>query len=453
MNLSDKIAEKTTQLVASKDALVAAQKAFADDADADGAYETLEKSIADVEDVEKQLAVLKRAEDALRTSADKAPAVVKSFKGTKEGSADLLFKAALVSFEAHVNHLPIEAAMLKRFGDDDGLRAVLSVTNKAAQNPAITTVAGYAQELTQQSYGDFMNLLLPVSAVANLQMSRYAFDGYASIYIPMRGGSHVSDPNMSGAFRAEGSPIRVGGLTFTSKLLTPKTMGVIGTFTEEMLRRSTPNILSVIRQAMLEDTSVSLDNVFLGTAAGSAIQPAGIANNLGANSIVSSGSTADLIYADLISMIQLQATALLGQNPAWVMTPANAIALGGVLTAVGTVQFPGMQNLRGAKTLFGFRVIETTNIANTRVLLIDQPEVAFAGGTPEFLGSQVATLHEEGATPLPIATGTSGAGAITAAPVRSLYQTFSQALRTVWELDWTVMRSGAVIEQTGVNWG
>ena len=450
MNLSDKIAEKTTSLIAKKDALVAAQKAFAEDSEADGAYDNLDSAIKAVEDEEKQLQVLKRAEEALRTTADKAPAVIKSHK-TKEGSADLLFKAALVSFESHVTHQPVDAVIAKRFGDDDGVRAVVSVVNKAAQNPAFTNVAGYAQELTQQSYGAFMDLLLPASAVANLAMNRYSFDGYNSIYIPMRGGARNSGVNMAGAFRAEGAPIRVGGMTFTSKTLTPKTLGIIGTFSEEMLRRSTPNILQVIRNAMIDDTSVALDNAFLGTAAGTAIQPAGIANALGSYTFVSGGATAEQIYADLIEMVKLQSDALLGSNPAWIMTPGNAIFIGGSLTALGTVQFPGMQAARGQKTLFGYPVIETTNIAASRLLLVDQPYIEFAGGAPEFLGTQVATLHEEGSNPAPLVTGPSGTEVV-ATPQRSLYQTYSQALRTVWEVDWTVARTGAVVELTGIAW-
>lgn len=451
MSLSDQIAAKTAMLVASKDALVAAQKEYADKPDDDSAFAALETAIGNVEAAEKSLTVLKRAEDALKGSFSeaRAPAIIKSHK-TKEGSADLLFKSALVTFEAGVTHQSVDAIIAKRFGEDDGLRAVVGMTNKAAQDPADTATAGYAKELTRQSYAEFMNLLQPVSVIPRLQLDSHSFDGYSSIYIPQRSGSASSNPNMAAAFRAEGAPIRVGGLSLTSKTLTPKTLGVIGTFTEELLRRSTPSILNVIRNAMLEDTAVALDGVFLGTGAGSATTPAGIANSLSGNTAGASGVTPADAYEDLIAMVKKQADALLGMNPAWVMSPANAIALGGMLTSLGTVQFQGMQSLRGSKTLFGIPVIESTNIANTRVLLIDQPAISFAGGAPEFLVTQVATLHEEGSAPADIsAVGTPN---VVAAPVRSLYQTYSQALRTVWELDWAVMRTGAVIELTSVAW-
>jgi len=57
-----------------------------------------------------------------------------------------------------------------------------------------------------------------------------------------------------------------------------------------------------------------------------------------------------------------------------------------------------------------------------------------------------------GATVLPISTGASGAGAITAAPVRSLFQTHSAAVKAVWEIDWAVLRVGAVQTITAVAW-
>ena len=81
------------------------------------------------------------------------------------------------------------------------------------------------------------------------------------------------------------------------------------------------------------------------------------------------------------------------------------------------------------------------------MLLIDGSGVSFAGGAPSFVGTDVATLHEDDTTPLPIS-----AGAVVAAPVRSLFQTNSAALRALWEIDWAVMRAGAVQALSAVAW-
>jgi hypothetical protein len=96
-------------------------------------------------------------------------------------------------------------------------------------------------------------------------------------------------------------------------------------------------------------------------------------------------------------------------------------------------------------------VVTSTNVPAQVVFLIDAAEVYFAGGAPRFMGTEVATLHEEDTSPAAIVGGTTGTPA-PATPVRSLFQTNSAALRCVWELDWTVMRTGAVQTITGATY-
>ena len=64
--------------------------------------------------------------------------------------------------------------------------------------------------------------------------------------------------------------------------------------------------------------------------------------------------------------------------------------------------------------------------------------------------SDQATLHEESQTPLPITTPS--APATVAAPVRSLFQTQSVAVKAVYEISWLKLRTHAVQELTGVAW-
>ena len=68
-----------------------------------------------------------------------------------------------------------------------------------------------------------------------------------------------------------------------------------------------------------------------------------------------------------------------------------------------------------------------------------------------FEATTMATLHEEDTTPLPI--GSTGAPATVAAPVRSLFQTNSWALRMLLDTDWAKLRAvGPVQELTAVAW-
>jgi HK97 family phage major capsid protein len=450
MKLTDQIVAKQALITAKKDALVLAIKAMEDNPTDETAITNVDVISAEIESETKSLESFQRAEQAFARQAQsgKSGHVQEHNKADHKDPVSLLVRSALCTFEAYVGRVPIASVMEARYGkhrDYEETKAVAEfLVMKAAQNPAMTNVPTWAQELTQQAYGAFMDLLTPESVVANLPMNSFSFDGFNSIYIPTRANRSKT---LAAAFRAEGSPIRVGGAVTGSTLLTPKSLGVIGTFTAEMFRRSTPNIETLIRQWMIEDTSIALDGVFLGTGAGTAIQPAGIANGLGANSRPSTGNTQADITADLRVMLQAMASAQLGRRPVWIMDPQRLIGLQTTLTPTGTLAYPSTADRR----LMGYPIVTSLNVPDSEVFLVDCAEVNFAGGVPVFMGTDVATIHEEDTTPLALATGAQGS-AVVASPQRSLFQTNSAALRTMWELDWTVVRSGAVQLLTAVSW-
>jgi HK97 family phage major capsid protein len=293
-----------------------------------------------------------------------------------------------------------------------------------------------------------MELLAPESVVPRIPMMTLQFDGSSAINVPMRA---TRTPNLAAAFRAEGAPIRVGAASVTSKKLTPKSLGVIGTFTNELFERSTPNIETLIRQFMIEDTAIMLDAYFLSaTPPIAGVSPGGIQNAVGAgNTRPSTGRTVSAIYADLQVMVAAMAAANLLKKPVWIMNPVNSAALAFALTASGLPAFPGVTISGG--TLMGFPVIASTTVPTTTVFLVDGSGLNFAGGVPQFLGTDVATIHEEDTTPLPIVDGS--ATPVTAHPVRSLFQTNSSALRALWEIDWNIMIPGSVQVLTAVAWG
>jgi hypothetical protein len=444
--LNERISAKQAELVAARDVLVDLT-AKADDGQDDTAATAMAEQVQTVEKLTADLDGLKSAESAISKSIARTPASAGIISSTPKhkGENDLV-KAALVTFEAHFKRVPVMQIAEERYGNDEAAKLVIATTVKGAQNPAMTTVAGYAAELVRDGYGQFMDLLKPESVLPRLSLNNFSFDGYQSIKIPMRTGSATSNPNLAGAFRAEGAPIRVGALSLGSMTLTPKSLGVIGTFSMELFERSTPNIEQVIRGAMISDTAVALDNAFLGNAAGTATQPAGILNAIGAgNTAASAGTTSANIVADLRGRMQAMAGANMGKRPQWIMNPARAWGLQLALTAAGTPLFPEMAN----GTLLGIPVITSTTVPAATVYLVDGAEVFFAGGAPTFMGSDVATIHEEDTTPLPIV---GAAKTDVANPVRSLFQTNSAALRCMWNIDWAVARPGAVQALTAVAW-
>jgi hypothetical protein len=129
------------------------------------------------------------------------------------------------------------------------------------------------------------------------------------------------------------------------------------------------------------------------------------------------------------------------------MNPARAWGLQLATNAVGAVAFPEMSS----GSLIGVPVVTSTNVPADVVYLVDAAEVYFAGSAPRFVGTDVATLHMEDTNPLAIVGGVEPTPTV-ANPVRSLYQTNTAAIRAMWELDWTVNRTGAVQTITAVAW-
>jgi hypothetical protein len=174
------------------------------------------------------------------------------------------------------------------------------------------------------------------------------------------------------------------------------------------------------------------------------LAPAGLQNLAGTNTSASTGATHDAIVADIKGMVQSMTASNLGRRPVWIMHPSNLIALNMTLTAVGTPAFPET----ASNSLYGMPVVTSTTVPLDVVYLVDAAEMAIAFSGPQFLGTDVASVHMEDTTPLPIVDGSGTA----AAPVRSLYQTNSLGLRMTLETDWSMTRGGAVVTLTSVDW-
>lgn len=398
------------------------------------------KRIDSLKNIEKSLAPRQG------TRTNPAPAVVNrnNIVDRKPDGNDVI-RSALLCLESHVKRLPLEEVIKARYGDNEQI----SVITKAAQNPAMTSVPEWAGALVRDTYGAFMDMLAVASVIPQIPMQKYDFGNFHSIKIARRTSRPPTDPNLASAFRGEGAPIRVGAVSLASDSLTPKTAGVIGTFTMELFEQSTPNIETEIRKWIIEDTAVAFDLVFLSANAASAISPGGIrAGQAAGDTAASTGNSPAQITADIRARAQQLAANGLGFRPVWIMDPARKVGLELSTTAAGSLAFPSVS---ANNTLLGYPIITSLTVPDDIVYLVDAEGLAYAGGAPQFLASEVATIHEEGATPLPLVTGAQGAG-VAASPQRSLYQTYSSALRGIYKVDWKVVRPGSVQTITGVAW-
>jgi len=318
---------------------------------------------------------------------------------------------------------------------------------RAASAPATTTTSGWASQLVNTGYVDFLDLLLPASVFPGLasRAMRLSFGRNGVISIPTR----APTPTIAGSFVAEGSPIPVRQGAFTSQTFTPKKMGVISAFTREIAEHSTPAIETLIRNAMQEDTSVSLDAILLDTTAASSTRPAGIRNGVSGLTATAGGGFAALV-GDIKQLTNALLTGSSGnlRSPVWIMNPAQSLSIGLTQNAGGDFPFATEIN---QKRFTGYPVVVSGNVTAGMVILLDAADFAvIEAGAPRFDVSDQAVLHFEDTTPVQI--GTTGAPNVVAAPARSLWQTDSMAIRMILDVNWGFVRAGTIAFTTAVTW-
>jgi hypothetical protein len=237
---------------------------------------------------------------------------------------------------------------------------------------------------------------------------------------------------------------------FTSQLLTPKKMAVITTWTREIQEHSVPAIEGLLRDAVQEDTAISLDSVLLDANPATVVRPAGILNGV-AGLTPTAGGGFNAIVGDIKQLTGALLTGTKGnvRKPAWLMNPQQTNSAG-LIASPGAGVFPFRQEVSEGK-LSGWPIIDSGTVPLGTVVVIDAADfVAVGGDAPRFEISDQATLHFEDTAPADI--GTAGTPPVVAAPVKSMWQTDSLALRLILPTNWTIRRAGVVAWVAGVTW-
>lgn len=276
MSLAQRIVDAEKRLVELRDKLAAHFDNVDDTNVSDQQLETANELNAKITQEEKNLAALREAEKHLAGTADAsshsvivrqqqqperpaAPALSRPFSiaPKKLEPMDFLVRAGTVQLFAHLLRKPVDEVRHTIYGDDEATKAVLEWSIKAASTPATSFTPGWAQELVQQIVVDFMALLMPKSIFPRL--SGYglslSFGRNGKIVIPTR----ARTPTIAGSFVGEGQPIPIRQGAFASQTLVPKKMAVITTWTREIDEHSVPAVEGLLRNAIQEDTAVSLD--------------------------------------------------------------------------------------------------------------------------------------------------------------------------------------------------
>jgi HK97 family phage major capsid protein/HK97 family phage prohead protease len=445
--LSERITDTQNDITRLRDQLTEHVKA--DDAD----DIVTEELAGQIETKEAGLAALKRAEAALASKSVETdptrgePRRPFAQAAKKSEPKDLVLRSAVVQVLAHVERRSIVDVLTSRYGSDDGIKTLLDVTTKAATAPAMTTTTGWAAELVQTAVVDFLDVLIAKSVYPVLRDlgGKFTFGRNGVVSIPARSAT----PSIAGSFVGQGAPIPVRQGAFTASTLTPKKMAVITTFTREIAEKSTPDIEQVLRQAIQEDTSVAIDSVLLDTGAATLIRPAGLRNGV-TGLTATAGGGFNALVADLKALVGALIASSSGniRQPVWIMNPVQALSIS--LTQNGAGDFPFSADLRG-DTLLGYPVAQSATVPVGTVALVDAADFFSAtGDEPRFDVSDQATLHMEDSAPLAISAA--GTPNTVAAPVRSMFQTDSIALRMIMDLNWAMRRAGMVAFVTAVTW-
>jgi HK97 family phage major capsid protein len=490
MNIAARIAEKKAKLVAIKDGMVLLNKKL----EADSAYELTDEESATVELLSAEAVTISKAIEnlteveksiALNAQPVNLPAGINVNRGIangphakKEPVASMLIKGATVQLIAHLEKKHPEQVIAERYSDDDRVLPVHKHLTKSATGNASTTQVGWANELIRDEIGAFLETLVPVSAYAALRAAGTPLDfgGAQSITIPRRGGNPT---DMAGAFVGENGAIPVGRTTLGSTKLNRYKMAVISTFTNELLERSTPSIEALVRQAIVEDTGISLDNALLdASAAVVGVRPASILNGVAGQA--SAGNTAADVITDLKFLMSYLATANIGAAPYLLINPVRLISLSTLTNATGTFIF--RDEIAGGR-LMGMQFISSTNVPSTQVIIIDASSFSGANDAPDFTVSDQATLvmaNADGTAPTQAGDATDGTGgdlgtagqvpagggiavtgngtgapagtSVTNYQAMSMFQTYSTAVRMILPTSWGMSRPNVINRITGVGW-
>ena len=477
MSIADRIASAEAELLKNKDSLVESTKALEAAPDEESLLAQVEELSAIVEKNSNTVAALKKAEAALaaRATPVAAPAVIESRKDAK-GDGSLLWKMGAAQFIAFAQRKDVNQVLDERYKGATDVAAAMDYVQKSVVNPAMTSTAGWAQELIQSDVQGFLDTLRTVSVAAELasRSMRLSFGGYDSITVPMRNplGATLTEP----AWVGEAGAIPLTQFSFGSARINRYKLAAITTMSREIAERSTPQIEGLLRDALSEAYAQVLDAALLSSGAAVAgVRPAGLlAGVTAATGTAGSGEAA--VIADMKAAITAMTNARLGARPVLIINTANRLSLSLMMNPLGQRAFA---DEIATGRLLGVEVISSQNVPANTAILVDASTFATAFDAPMFDVSDVSTVVESNANgtaptmaataaqaavgavgtagQVPVNSGIAVAGSTGAATTgfqaRSLWQTYSIGIRLVAPTSWALLRgSAAVHSTTAITW-
>jgi hypothetical protein len=305
--------------------------------------------------------------------------------------------------------------------DDSNADTVL----KAATNPAMTSVPGWAGALTMQRPADFVGMLAPSSCGLSLLQKCLQFDwptGVNSLQIPAIDVSPARTP-----WQQEGSPISsVMFTTSVSAPMTPAKIASIVVLSREILTYSLPSAETMVRTALGESLGLAIDTALLGTAAPTTTTPAGIFNNVTPLPASTNTIPSEACVADIASVVD-RVSAVSGNNP---------------ITLVAS--FKQAASLKARLNIGAFDVLPCSTLpANTLAAIASNGLASISDTVPEFTVTTEPSVFMD---TVPGAIGTTGG------TQKSIFQEDVLAIGIKIKTTWVLRNSLAVAWVQNVIW-
>lgn len=310
---------------------------------------------------------------------------------------------------------------------------------KAAVAGGGTGSGEWGAELAQSDTrytGDFIDYL----------WSQTIFDRLPLRPVPARIHIKGSDGVATGYWVGESKAIPVSKGDASDVELTPLKVGAIAVISKELVESSDPSAELWVRDMLVKASAQRVDTTFLSAAAASSgVSPAGILNGLSA--LAPSGTDADAVRADLMSLYAPHLAAKNASGLVQVMTPSMAKALQLLRNTLGQREFPDIRADGGS--LEGDTVYTGDNVTPGDWILLKPSEIWKIGERAvEVSMSDTATIEQNDA---PQGAGDTPTAA--SATISSLWQTEQVGFKVVRPINFKLRRPSAVSYLANAEYG
>lgn len=430
------------------------------DAEQSEQFDTLEAEIAAIDKHIARLKQMQKSQAAnAKSAADDQAERIKNLgnqsgvqvraKNTQNLEPGIAFaRAAKCLALGHLEHRDaIGIAKALYDGQDSVIAATQRLVTKAEVAAATTSQTTWAAPLVGDEtsvFADFVAYLRPQTI-----LGRFGTNGIPSLRnVPFRTPLIGQTSGGDGYWVGEGNAKPLTKFDFSRTTLEPLKVANIAVATMEVIRDSSPAADGIIRDQLAAALRERLDIDFIDPtkAAVSGVSPASILN--GVSGIVSSGTDADAVRADLKALF----SAFIAANNAptsgvFIMTATTALSLSLMQNALGQPEFPTITMMGG--TLNGLPVIVSeyvpTDTSGSLVALVNAMDIYVGDeGGIDLSMSTEASLQMDNSPDNPSTAST---------VLVSLWQRNLVGFRAERTINWARRRASAVAYLTGVNWG